>query len=150
MNRVVSTTAGIAFVVLLSSHALRGADNPLVAHWPAAELKTAGSERILLETPTHLFKLVQRKPGVAAIAEAHDGTTDIYFVVSGSGSITAGGTIEGATTLQGMPGEFRGSHLTGGKRYALEPHAVINIPPSTPYLIEPGASGITAVLLKVN
>jgi hypothetical protein len=39
----------------------------------------------MLTTPTHLFKVVQRKPGGAVAAEAHDGTTDIYFVLAGGG-----------------------------------------------------------------
>lgn len=115
-------------------------------YWSSGELKT-GDSKPLLSTPTHLLKLV--RVSSAPLAESHEGTSDVFFVESGSGSIVAGGEIEGATAVPNMPGEMRGRSVRGGQRYELKPGAMINIPPATPYLIQ-AAAGLNLVQLRIN
>lgn len=118
----------------------------LVRHWSADELRS-GTTKVLLATNTHLIKLV-------AVGDpefqSHQGTTDIFFVEKGSGTIQAGGTLVGAAALPGMPGEMRGTGISGAQSYDLKPAAMINIPPSTPYVLQKGSNGLTVVQLRVN
>jgi hypothetical protein len=87
-------------------------------------------------TPTHAFNVLRVRAADTRTAESHEGTTDVLFVVSGNGRVTVGGRIESGAPLPGMPGEIRGKSISGGQSYALTPNAVINIPPSTPYLVQ--------------
>jgi len=122
------------------------ASSAALRYWPAAELKS-GSSKLLLSTPTHLLKLVRVDGNT--LAESHEGTSDVFFVEAGTGSILAGGKIEDATVLPNMPGELRGHSIQGAQRYELKPGAMINLPPSTPYMLQaPG--GITLVQLRIN
>ena len=115
-------------------------------YWSASELK-AGQSKTLLAAPTHLLKIVHVTG--ASPAESHEGTSDVFFVEAGEGSILAGGEIQGPSALPNMPGEIRGQSIQGGRRYELKPGAMINLPPSMPYMLE--ASGLlTLVQLKIN
>ncbi len=115
-------------------------------HWSADELR-AGHAGLLLSTSTHILRLV--RVTAASPAESHEGTSDVFFVESGVGSIVAGGEIESPSALPNMPGEIRGQSIEGGRRYELKPGAMINLPPSTPYRLEPAGS-LTLVQLKIN
>ena len=120
--------------------------NAALHHSSAGELKS-GSTRLLLSTPTHLLKLV-RVTGTS-LAESHEGTSDVFFVEAGAGSILAGGELTGASSLPGLPGELRGHSIQGGQRYELQLGAMINIPPSTPYMLQ-APDGLTLVQLRIN
>lgn len=120
--------------------------NAALRYWPAAELKS-GDTRLLLSTPTHRLKLVRITGNPPA--ESHEGTSDVFFVEAGAGSILAGGIIEDAAPLPDMPGELRGHSIQGARRYELQPGAMLNLPPSTPYMLQaPG--GLTLVQLRIN
>ncbi len=128
------------------------AQNPTPAaaalkYWSTGELKTGGS-RLLLATPTHIVKLIRLAGD--GVPESHEGTSDVFFVEAGSGAILAGGTMEGASALPDMPGELRGRSIQGGQSYQLKPGAMINLPPSTPYLLQKGPDGLTLVQLRIN
>jgi mannose-6-phosphate isomerase-like protein (cupin superfamily) len=120
---------------------------PALRYWSSNDLKSADT-RVLLSTPTHLFKLI--KVANNPVAESHEGATDVFFVESGAGTILVGGEIEGANPLPDMPGELRGRSIKGGQSYELKPLAMINIPPSTPYMLQKGPSGLTLVQLRIN
>ena len=116
-------------------------------YWSAGELKQ-GDTKILLTTPTHILKLVRVSEN--SVAESHEGTSDVFFVESGEGSIVAGGEIESASPLPNMPGELRGHSIKGGKSYELKPDAMIDLPPSTPYMLQRGPAGLALVQLRIN
>jgi len=119
-----------------------------VAHWSAEDLKAQRAAAPLLLTPTHRFSLVRRtQPGRA---ESHEGSSDIFFTIAGTGRITVGGSIDQPTTLMGMPGERRGASISGGQPYDLKPGALINLPPSTAFKFEPDGSGLTLAHLAIN
>lgn len=117
-------------------------------HWPAAALKE-GTTRLLLTTPTHLIKQLRIERG-SSLVESHEGTSDIFFVESGRGVITVGGVMAGARSLPDMPGEIRGTGIGGGSRHDLQPMAMINVPPSTPYQIEATDAPLIVVQLRIN
>jgi mannose-6-phosphate isomerase-like protein (cupin superfamily) len=68
-------------------------------------------------TRTHSFILMHRPElrsgGPAPNSEQHEGVTDVYLVVAGSGTVTVGGTIDNRRTVR--PGEYVGP-INGGKR----------------------------------
>jgi len=142
----------VAFVAALfiNNLALRAADQGSIAYWSADDLKGGHTANMPFMTATHAFNALRLRAADARKAESHEGTTDILFVVSGTGRVTAGGRIEGSAPLPGMPGELRGASITGGQTYRLTPNAVINIPPSTPYLVQADGADLTIVRLKVN
>jgi mannose-6-phosphate isomerase-like protein (cupin superfamily) len=140
----------VAVGLALSIVAARAADQGSIAYWSADDLKSGHAANMPFMTATHAFNVLHVRASDTRTAESHEGTTDVLFVVSGSGRVTAGGRIEGGTPLPGMPGEIRGKSISGGQSYTLAPDAVINIPPSTPYLVQADGNDLTIVRLKIN
>jgi mannose-6-phosphate isomerase-like protein (cupin superfamily) len=138
--------ACLAFAFAVVSQA-QNAPPSALRYWSADDLKS-GDARLLLTTPTHILKLI--RVADAPLAESHEGTTDVFFVESGAGTILVGGEMEGANPLPDMPGELRGRSIKGGNSYELKPFAMINIPPSTPYIFQKGPTGLTLVQLRIN
>jgi mannose-6-phosphate isomerase-like protein (cupin superfamily) len=130
--------------------AAHAADQGSIAYWSADDLKGAHVANMPFMTPTHAFNVLHIHAADTRTAESHEGTTDVLFVVSGTGRVTAGGRIEGGAALTGMPGEIRGKSIAGGQSYNLAPNAVINLPPSTPYLVQTQGADLTIVRLKIN
>jgi mannose-6-phosphate isomerase-like protein (cupin superfamily) len=102
-------------------------------------------------TRTHSFILMHRPQLRTATqspnAEQHEGVTDIYFVVAGSGTVTVGGELE--TKRIGRPGEYTGP-IKGGKPFKLQAGDILDIPPDMPHATVPDAGGMTYILMKVN
>jgi mannose-6-phosphate isomerase-like protein (cupin superfamily) len=102
-------------------------------------------------TRTHSFILMHRPElrtaGQAPNAEQHEGATDVYFVVAGSGTVTVGGEIDNKRI--GRPGEYTGP-IKGGKPFKLQAGDILDIPPNMPHATVPDAGGMTYVLMKVN
>jgi mannose-6-phosphate isomerase-like protein (cupin superfamily) len=104
-----------------------------------------------LVTRTHSFILMHRPELRTATqspnAEQHEGATDVYFVVAGSGTVTVGGEI--GNKRIGRPGEYTGP-ISGGKPFKLQAGDILDIPANMPHATVPDASGMTYVLMKVN
>jgi mannose-6-phosphate isomerase-like protein (cupin superfamily) len=81
-------------------------------------------------------------------AEQHEGATDVYFVVAGSGTVVVGGEVENKRTSR--PGEYGGGPIKDGKPFKLQPGDILNIPPNMPHSTMPDPGGMTYVLMKVN
>jgi mannose-6-phosphate isomerase-like protein (cupin superfamily) len=120
----------------------------------AAGGQVAANQRDLMTprvTRTHSFVMVHRShPQTAAqapSAEQHEGVTDIYFIVGGSGTVTVGGEIENRRISR--PGEFQGP-IKGGTPFKLQAGDILNIPPNMPHATIADAGGMTYVLMKVN
>ena len=99
-------------------------------------------------TRTHSYIMVHRPESrTAQAAEQHEGVTDVYFVVGGTGTVYVGGEIENKRIAR--PGEYLGNNK-GGKPFKVEPGSILNIPPDTVHATVPDAGGLTYVLMKVN
>lgn len=88
-------------------------------------------------------------------AEQHLGYAQFIVVMGGAGEIRAGGQIENATTLvddgQQIPGELRGSAITGGDRFEVGPGDWVSIPANTPTQVTTNVDGgLTYMVMKVN
>jgi mannose-6-phosphate isomerase-like protein (cupin superfamily) len=104
-----------------------------------------------LVTRTHSFILMHR-PELRSVnqapnAEQHEGVTDVYFVVAGSGTVTVGGELESKRVSR--PGEYTGP-IKGGKPFKLQAGDILDIPANMPHATVPDAGGMTYVLMKVN
>lgn len=82
-------------------------------------------------TSKYLTGVIRRtEPGKA---EVHEGMTDIWYVISGSGTLITGGTlVEPAET---DPGEFRGKAVAGGETRLVAKGDIITIPAGVPHWI---------------
>jgi mannose-6-phosphate isomerase-like protein (cupin superfamily) len=102
-------------------------------------------------TRTHMYSIVHRAEytatGQPSNAEQHEGVTDVYFVVAGSGTVIVGGTIEPKRIVR--PGEY-GGPIAGGKSFKLHAGDILNIPPNSPHATMADKGGMTYVLMKVN
>ena len=90
-------------------------------------------------------------------AEQHQGVSDIYVIVGGSGTVVVGGEIEkreyrpsGGPGSLLLPGEFVGQPIVGGRSYKVKVGDILNIPPDTAHHPQPGPDGLTYFLIKVN
>ena len=117
---------------------------------------TAANPRDLFKphvTRTHSFIMVHRAPlatpGSAPSIEIHEGATDIYYVVGGSGTVVVGGDVDNKRVVR--PGEYGGTLKGGGKAFKLKTGDILNIPPNMVHATIPDPSeGMTYVLMKVN
>src|SRR5262245_44363673 len=101
-------------------------------------------------TRTHSYILQhvpERKPNEPMTAEQHEGVTDVYIVVAGSGTVFLGGEMDDKRI--GRPGEYLGTMKTG-KQFKLKAGDILNIPPNTVHGKMADAGGLTYVLMKVN
>jgi mannose-6-phosphate isomerase-like protein (cupin superfamily) len=90
-------------------------------------------------------------------AEQHEGMSDIYVVVAGTGRMIVGGAIEnrqyrplGGGSPLVLPGEFVGQPVRGGETIQVKPGDLLAIPPNTAHWAQPDPGGLTYVLMKVN
>lgn len=63
---------------------------------------------------------------VPTLAEEHAGWTDVWYVISGEGTVVTGGSLVEPRTES--PGEFRGSGISGGLEHHVGPGDVITVP----------------------
>jgi len=101
-------------------------------------------------TRTHIYNLMHRVPtpaGQPALGEQHDGVTDLYIVIAGSGMTTVGGEIPEKKSSN--PGEYTGI-IKGGETFPLKAGDILEIPPSVPHATSTGPEGMTYMMVKIN
>lgn len=123
-----------------------------------------------LRARTHTVRLITRLPHEPPVpsyitqrmsrwddAEQHQGVSDIYVVVGGSGTLVVGGEIEKRQYRPAdgpgsflLPGEFAGQPIIGGRSYKVKTGDILNIPPDMAHHPQPDPGGITYVMIKVN
>ena len=93
--------------------------------------------------------------------EQHEGVSDFYVFVGGSGKMIVDGEIENREFRRArgnsgnssvlLPGEFAGQPIRGGKSYEVKAGDWLAIPPNDPHWQNPAPSDpMTYLLLKVN
>jgi glc operon protein GlcG len=83
----------------------------------------------LLETAGYKVNTSRRtEPG---LAEVHARETDVFYVVEGSATLLAGGTVVDPREV--TADEIRGKAIDGGETHQLKPGDVVVIPPGTPH-----------------
>lgn len=136
-------------------------------HWSADDLKNVHTQlaarsngrivskpRDLLQLPmmrTHMFDVVHRpKLTTQPTPEQHEGVTDLYVILGGTGTLTVGGEITDRKMAGNRPGEYTGSGITGGRNFRLKTGDIVDVPPNTPHASQGDEGGLTYMLIKVN
>ena len=129
-------------------------------HWSADDLARARQQMMAGNRPTafetfltrtHSYIFLHRSPpeaGRAPAAELHEGVTDVYIIVGGSGELIVGGEMQ--DVRESTPGEHVGTLASGGRRIPVKKGDIVNIPPNTSHATIPGPEGLTYVLQKIN
>ncbi|HEU5319653.1 MAG TPA: hypothetical protein VFX28_02540 [Methylomirabilota bacterium] len=159
---IVLLVLGTAAVVSAQT-ATRPTPAPERSHyWSMAELHTTAAAEVIpkarasdrhiagkrmLDYRTHTSSLVHRV--ASHHAEQHEGVSDYWIVVAGTGTLVLGGEIVDRTEL--VPGEYRGPSIRGGEQHTLGVGDQVNIPPMVPHqvLLDPGQS-LTYTIVKIN
>ena len=82
-----------------------------------------------------------------AMAELHDASDDVYYVLSGSATLTLGGALD--TPKEVEPGEWRGPTIAGGQQLNIKQGDLIVVPRGTPHQRSTVDQNFTMVLIKV-
>lgn len=83
----------------------------------------------------------------APTAELHDDSDDVYYVLSGTATLTLGGTLDAPKEIE--PGEWRGPKITGGQEVKISKGDLIVVPRGTPHHRSTVAQDFTMILIKV-
>ena len=105
-----------------------------------------------LVTRNYSYIMVHRSPNTAQpapkpAAELHEGATDVYYVVGGSGTVYVGGEMENRRISR--PGEYLGQ-MAAGKPFKLQAGDILTVPPNMSHGTVPDPGGMTYVLQKIN
>src|SRR5262245_13208347 len=136
-----------------SSEKLKSAGVTMAARRAANKPMTLAEIRQLVPLPytrTHTYNLMHRVPtpaGQPSLGEMHDGVTDLYVVIAGSGATTVGGEIPDKNCSR--PGECTGT-IKGGETFPLKAGDIREIAPSSPHATLTGPEGMTYMMIKVN
>ena len=136
----------------ISGDALRKAHPALQARAKSGQAGVAPRDFMTpVITRNYSYILLHRTPPAATAdkpaAELHEGVTDIYYVVGGTGTVYVGGDIENRRVSR--PGEYLGQ-MAGGKPFKLQAGDILTIPPNMAHGTVPDAGGMTYVLQKIN
>lgn len=83
----------------------------------------------------------------APTAEVHDESDDVYYVLSGTATLTLGGTLDSPKEIE--PGEWRGPKITGGQKVEIAKGDLIVVPRGTPHHRSTTNQDFTMILIKV-
>ncbi len=137
------------------------ASPPGFVMWSAAELERrdaalsarVGADHSARETladygdpsGAHRFRFIRREAD--GVPEQHAHIEDVVLIKSGRATVVVGGEL---VDRSGRNGEFRGTRITGGTRYAVGSGDIMRIPADTPhrYLV-PSGGHVTYVLVRV-
>lgn len=135
---------------LFSGDDLRKAHLELQTRAKSGQPANAATLMKPLVTRTHSYILLHRPERGAnqpIAAEQHEGVTDVYIVVAGTGTVYLGGEMTDKRVSR--PGEYLGNSK-GGTAFKLGPGSVLNIPPNVVHGTVPDPGGMTYILQKIN
>ena len=84
---------------------------------------------------------------IAPMAEIHDASDDVYYVLDGTATLTLGGTLESPKEVE--PGEWRGARIVGGQKVDIAKGDLIVVPRGTPHHRSTANQDFMMILIKV-
>ncbi|HMT06533.1 MAG TPA: cupin domain-containing protein [Pyrinomonadaceae bacterium] len=79
--------------------------------------------------------------------EVHDGSDDIYYVLSGKATLMLGGTLVSPNEIS--PGEWRAKEATGGDKVEIKKGDLIFVPRGTRHQRTVTGKGFSMILIKI-
>lgn len=84
----------------------------------------------------------------SALAESHDESDDVYYVIEGSAELTLGGQLE--NPKEQSPGEWRSEKIIGGNTFTIKKGDLIIVPRGTPHQrINTKGKTFSLILIKI-
>lgn len=84
----------------------------------------------------------------ASLAELHDESDDVYYVLEGSAQLTLGGSLE--NPKEQTPGEWRSEKIVGGKTFTITKGDLIVVPRGTPHQrVNTKGKTFSLILIKI-
>lgn len=84
----------------------------------------------------------------SALAEVHDASDDVYYVLEGSAELTLGGSLE--NPKEATPGEWRSEKINGGKTFTIKKGDLIIVPRGTPHQrVNTKGKTFSLILIKI-
>lgn len=80
-----------------------------------------------------------------AVAEVHDASDDIYYVLEGSATLTLGGKLD--SPREAEPGEWKSQKIIGGQTFEIKKGDLIVVPRGTPH--QRTGKDFSMVLIKI-
>jgi len=80
-----------------------------------------------------------------ALAEVHDASDDVYYVLDGSATLTLGGKLE--SPREDSPGEWKSAKITGGQTFEIKKGDLIVVPRGTPH--QRTGKDFSMILIKI-
>ena len=82
-----------------------------------------------------------------ALAELHDASDDVYYVLDGSATLVLGGKLEDPKETD--PGEWRSPRIIDGKTFELKKGDLIVVPRGTPHQRSTANKDFNMILIKI-
>lgn len=97
-------------------------------------------------TPKYLTGVIRRTdPGKA---EVHQGMTDVWYIIAGSGTLITGGDL--VEPVETDPGELRGEAISGGDTRVVAKGDIITIPAGVPHWVSKIDREIVYLIVKAS
>ena len=81
------------------------------------------------------------------LAELHDKSDDVYYVLKGEATLELGGTLD--DPKEATPGEWRSKTVTGAKMVPIKQGDLIMVPRGTPHRRTVTGKGFSMILIKI-
>lgn len=91
--------------------------------------------------------VVHERDKPAAVAEIHDASDDVYYVLEGAATLTLGGRLEAPRETE--PGEWRGPSISGGRTVEIKKGDLVVVPRGTPHSRSTAGREFSMLLVKV-
>ncbi len=93
------------------------------------------------------YRVLGIRRGAVGEAEIHEREIDVWYVISGRGSLMTGGTMPGAKTT--APGELRSLGIQGGETREVGPGDVVTIAAGVPHWLSRVDGEMQYLVVKV-
>ena len=91
--------------------------------------------------------VVHEKDKPATVAEIHDASDDVYYVLEGAATLTLGGRLDAPRETE--PGEWRGPSISGGRDVEIKKGDLVVVPRGTPHSRSTAGREFSMLLVKV-
>ena len=91
--------------------------------------------------------VVHERDKPAAVAEIHDASDDVYYVLEGAATLTLGGRLEAPREIEA--GEWRGPGISGGRTFEIKKGDLVVVPRGTPHSRSTAGREFSMLLVKV-